>query len=562
MKLLLLILVFGGLALADVIFIDLNVNPNEIAAAKEAASKRGEKLIVIPDSASKFELQKAAEKVEVLSRKIGRLYNELYMAEEKNDTRKMEAINKKIEPLRIEISANDEKYRNLQEKNYLSSQKIKDELAKLSGKKISSVIISGHDGNGHFMGHVGNLSSSDFKKIFDQFPDLSENIRSIYLWGCYSATSQTIVQNWKFSLPNLQSVIGYDKTAPLGTRIESSEYLKNALVNEQKLSKIADDRKLQEEFKKLKGINSSACINDKFVNKEGVVDLHQSLQACGKEFQKNFEIYNCFLVADDKCENPPKNTSNSELRSAYNFFQANPGCKDQFGDSVNLNKLIRLIFFDNIKDNYYSAIKDKIPDIDKLLRKVNAPADIKLESLNKMNRKQILAMLDKFNNFFHNKAGDLGHLTPELNVLYRAFRTIQSQLSYLEVPFNVIEPNQKMIANFNVDNDAIKAQRLMYESQRADRDLNSLIGSVVKSEELISESVSEVGLRRVKVDEVKFNNKFDEIIASFSKKAQDVADSEYESEEGKEFYLKQMNETIRFYKENPKELLSKVRHSY
>lgn len=562
MKLLLLIFVFSGLALADVIFIDLNINPNEIAAAKAAASKRGEKLIIIPDSASKFELQKEYEKVEAIGRKLVRLYDDLTTAEEKNDTRKIESITKKIKSLSIEQNAREDKYQKLKENNNLSNQELKDEIGKLSGKKISSVIISGHDGNGHFMGHIGNLSSSDFKKIFEQFPDLGENIRSIYLWGCYSATSQTIVRNWKFSLPNLQSVIGYDKTAPLGTRIESSEYLKNALVNEQKLSKIADDRKLQEEFKKLRGINSSACINDKFVNKEGVVDLHQSLQACGKEFQKNFEIYNCFFVADDKCENPPKNTGNSELRSAYNFFQANPGCKDQSGDSVNLNNLIRLIFFDNIKDNYYTAIKDKIPEIDKLLRKVNAPADIKLENLNKMNRKQILAMFDKFSNFFHNRAGDLGYLTPELNVLSRAFRTIQSKLSHLDVPFNVIEPNQKMIANFNVDSDAIKAQRLMYESQRADRDLHLLIGSVVKSEELISESVSEIGLRRVKVDEVKFNNKFDEIIASFSKKAQDVADSEYESEEGKEFYLKQMNETIRFYKENPKELLFKVRHSY
>ena len=172
---------------ADILFLDLNNSPKEIEAAKKAAKQRGEKLIVFPERAMRY-------------------------------------------PADIEQNLN---------------QKLTELKSKNQQNKISSLIISGHDGNGHFTGSKGSMSYSDFANILESHPELKESVKSLYLWGCYTATPGSIINNWKPTFKNLDVIIGYDGSAPANDKLAGHNYLADALVKEKKMTSAKTDKQLK-----------------------------------------------------------------------------------------------------------------------------------------------------------------------------------------------------------------------------------------------------------------------------------------------------------------------------
>src|SRR5690349_5395083 len=63
-------------------------------------------------------------------------------------------------------------------------------------RSLSGVVISGHDGNGHFGGEFGFVNDSDIKKAFQNAAPVGDGVRSLLLWGCYTATPGSIEMRW------------------------------------------------------------------------------------------------------------------------------------------------------------------------------------------------------------------------------------------------------------------------------------------------------------------------------------------------------------------------------
>ena len=94
------------------------------------------------------------------------------------------------------------------------------------------------------------------------------------------------------------------------------------------------------------------------------------------------------MTERSKCENPPENTSNSELRSLYNKLQDGKHCREVFeGQGVSFpdpEKVLRLIFFKNVKNNFSNNAKDQITYFNELIEKIGAPENLKWTDIDKM----------------------------------------------------------------------------------------------------------------------------------------------------------------------------------
>jgi len=207
------------LSQADILFIDLNNVEMEIKVAREAAAKRGEKLIVIPKN--RDELRKISARAEGYNR----LETQYYAAgcgdrQSPNCTqlaRRMSAI------------PEADRYSN---GNY-GVEQLKKELAELPAG-ISTVMISGHDGGGSFHGDFGTIEAHSFLNAFKKFKD-NDKIKSVYLLGCNSATTHTFGATWKQAFPKAGLIAGYEEIGYLRDNATGHQFIKNVLAEEPKL---------------------------------------------------------------------------------------------------------------------------------------------------------------------------------------------------------------------------------------------------------------------------------------------------------------------------------------
>ncbi len=301
-------------AYADILFLDLNNSPKEIEAAQKAAKQRGEKLIVFPDKSTD-------NSIDFTSR----------------------------------LSAK------LQEMKNGSTQ-----------SKISSVILSGHNGNGHFTGSNASLSYVQLQRVIESNPELTDSVKSLYLWGCYTSTPGSIINNWKPAFKNLDVIIGYDGVAPANNSISGHKFLTDALIKEKKMSAAKTDKDLKSIFNDLahvRNIDASICVSDTYVSKKKLVDLNMLIQQCDvTESKKWKEVYSCYMDGvkpkssenkDLDCSDVPKNTNNSKLRDLYNYLQDTSHCDDIINShGRDRERIIRLIFSKNVIKNFLENNKD------------------------------------------------------------------------------------------------------------------------------------------------------------------------------------------------------------
>lgn len=261
-------------------------------------------------------------------------------------------------------------------------QKIFEEIER-SGRDISSIVFSGHDGSGNFFGDYGDVYSDDVQKALEKTPRLKNSVKSLVLRGCYSATKNQIMSSsdWRESFPNLDYIFGFDGAAPSSERPHSKNFVEGVL-------------KLEHEHQSL---NSSKELKDLLLDIElfkytGAAAWHQS--QCGREFYysqyhptTNGEELNlnaqraaCNGTAK-KAERdryrsvvkkfmegkevgfylPPTQHQGTELRSAYAFIQANQHCVSMgawTNESIyQPERVLSLIYFDYIRDNFMTNQK-------------------------------------------------------------------------------------------------------------------------------------------------------------------------------------------------------------
>ncbi len=274
----LLLVVFTVAARADIVFIDMNNVDEEINAAREAAKKRGEKLIVIPTKRDRLR-KDSKEKQPILEEQyaVGRQYNKLKCRQfETNDCKTL-------------LRRYQDTAEKLSKFESYSVDELKEDLKSLP-KNISTVMISGHDGEGSFKGEFGNIQNQDFLNAFKEFKGRN-NIKSLYLLGCYSTTTNTMSKLWKQAFPSASLIAGYEGVGFLRDNPQGHAFIRKALAEESNLLAAKSINEAQTKFRdispKQSKYSTAACLQ-KTDNPEDSVYLSAT-----REAGKLNEVLNC-----------------------------------------------------------------------------------------------------------------------------------------------------------------------------------------------------------------------------------------------------------------------------
>ncbi len=362
------ILAFGFLASparADILFLTFNLAPGEIRAVQQAADKRKEKLHVLPElsTAQKNRLN------EIAKLKAGYLKQ----TEKTEDDAKIEELAKKL----VELMEEEEAILNLVT---VTPESLTAFLKKLnaSGATLSTVILSGHDGNGKFWGGISEaLTSEQIKKSFAEFPHLAESVRSVMLLGCYTTNIGSLDTYWKGLFPNVRAYAGYEQKGPLAHVAIGHDYIKAFLDRESQFAKARTKAEMLALFKKLpqiKHLFASIATSQFHVSHQGsktIEELYASCRDLGGEspFRQKF---NCAYQGENECAEVPKDTKAGPLRKFYEELQANAHCREMLTVDADhslpkAEVVLSLIFFDNIRSNFLRNYRAELEQLDRWL---------------------------------------------------------------------------------------------------------------------------------------------------------------------------------------------------
>lgn len=165
-------LAISNCAFADILFVDMNNSVSELTEARREARRRGENLIVVPN---------------------------------RNQTK---PVSEQLEEV-------------------LFSQA-------LSGDSFSTMIVSGHYGDGKFYGEnhgrTQNLRYSELATIMrdPMIASIRNGVDTLILWGCYTARPRAI-SDWQGLFPQTQMIAGFNFAAPSSNTIASPRMMRNVL---------------------------------------------------------------------------------------------------------------------------------------------------------------------------------------------------------------------------------------------------------------------------------------------------------------------------------------------
>lgn len=430
-KLFSLLLLFSLSVKADVLFIDINDSPKEIEAAKRAAVKRGEKVIVIPDPA---DLKKYPE--------ITKVKSEIAKLEEAR--RKCSDCTKYNDQILIK----KEEYSDLLEnkKLLLNANGLHHYFSKLKKEnvQISSMIVSGHNGNGEFFGVNGDFYSTDLEHAVSSNSPVGDDIRSLYLWGCYATNISGAFKTWKGVAPAVEVIVGFNEIAPSNLRQASFDYLEDAMVKEKKLTEEKDKKSLQKAFLGLRSVTqmkTAMCVKDNYVTPSRANTLTELKNICSppEKLNKINVQYNCYLKGLKGCTQISGDTRGGEIRQFYNQLQEVAHC-----DLVDENfkpdpgSILRLVFFNTVRENFTSSYREILDKYDQLLKKAGVPDDLLLRAFKGDSRERVIQKISALAKFLTAKKGALSSSSAEFKNVDRldtALGVVRSAIGELNTDY-------------------------------------------------------------------------------------------------------------------------------
>lgn len=478
---------------ADILMFDFNYNPTEVEAARRAAKARGEQLLLFPQNVP----PELGQKINQLSTQAAALNveKEILISEraKKHDPSKSEYYNSKIKEIENQVFDLGEKSRKLAGDYKVTPEKLDSILQKLSneGKKISSLVISGHDGNGVLHGPLGSITDSDLQKSFGKVSPFGDSIRSLVLWGCYTSNFGSIISFWKSKFPNVELLAGFEEKGPLGDRPAGFSYLEDLLKKEKKLTEIKDLKTLGKEFNKLANVNqlkSSLCVGNNYASKTRLADLNDFGKDCNPEkINKLYEKQECYLFGKPGCTDIPQDTSNGEIRQFYNELQKTMACNKENVRVFILNPkaILNLIFFNTYKTNFERFNKNELKKLDEIGKKIGVPESLSLQNVGSLSRAEIIQRLNKLKEFldtyfpFSNSKNN--PLDPEASVFRQGLQQISSQLGDLsQAPMDWFEPIPSNVnpSLYRINDQEIELFRNNHETARAEADIDKKVQSL------------------------------------------------------------------------------------
>lgn len=478
------------IAHADVLFIDLNLSYDEVETARNAAAARGERLVVVPElSQSDLQALIPLNKVmqsylrdqAAINKKIAEVKKQIQVLDkrinEKKENKnalieweKKKSVLKKEEwRLAEQVSSTVSKALELQKKiekisgKYkISQDSIAAKLQQISEEKreLSSVIISGHHGNEFFGTQMTNLDDQMIKKIFQPYPKLRKNLRSMYLWGCYTA-NVSAAEKWGNVFPNLALIAGFSGSAPTQEKVLNHAYLRNMMRDELPLILSGDVKKVQQGLLQVKGVaqsTASMIYCDTYYIDKNIADAINSGKICSTI--KHYSSHERLTAAgfhemhretfDDifygKFTDVPDDTSDSNLRRYYTLLRNYSHCEIAKPYADKMPIILRLIFFHEICINFFKKYPTEAVKVNQILRGIGAPAAIEIPTRPSMPRQHFVLAINKLNDYVRRLS------TQDKNkaALEKSARLLTKTLFELKcVPISWVEPatDEKFLAS-------------------------------------------------------------------------------------------------------------------
>ena len=305
----------------------------------------------------------------------------------------------------------------------LTSDMIRDRLEALKrqGTSISSVVISGHDGNGAFDGTQGTMSDRVMQDVFSEYPSVMGKTRSVLLWGCYTTNLGSLDAHWRKVFPQVTVFAGYDGKGWLKDRVESHTYLEDYLRFENAIVGARDERQLRDAVGHIRNFrrDNAICANNLMITPTGsgllVRSTEQILEACRREDPNKKALaarYLCFYEARKGCENPPTDDDQTDLRKYYRILQGSAHCRADLteqhrSDDPSADDVRNLIFYDNIKRTLGNVHRQELSAIDAGLAELGAPPNARVSDFDKISRAEAREKMRAIQGFLASRRGNL-----------------------------------------------------------------------------------------------------------------------------------------------------------
>jgi hypothetical protein len=398
-------LVLSPSARADILFIDMNENTQEVAAAQAAAKERGETLVVIPNIPTdvrarldqlKTQEQPYLDKEGVLVQQGEELYKQqvkiknpsasetaAYQAKLDTLSKESTAILAQATPFDNQIQAilNTDTY-------HVTAAKIDQLLTQYDqqGKQFDSIVLSSHHVAYFYSDYGSNLEEGDLTALIAAHPKQQAGIASVYFWGCYNGSAPTMMA-WKGTFPNAKVMVGWDGLAPEEHRAIDEDLLKDLLIKEQGVSQMADAQKMLAEYKSIPGVQESSGAFANFcaqlwVGPGGVQNLGK--MKCNQDYLDKVTAtastafsayYNATnqpggsVTIDTRTDysDVPVNRDDSALRTAYSQLREVEDCPGMGPMKAEVPDILNLIYFKTIEKNFQVYFGADITKANKLL---------------------------------------------------------------------------------------------------------------------------------------------------------------------------------------------------
>jgi hypothetical protein len=402
-----------SIARADILFFDLNDNATELAAAERAAAARGEKLINVPlvDDETKDKVREAQRAVDRADRAV-----RMACSQQASPGDTCGAAKKTLDAQNRAYNAVASKIKPFGGDELMSA------ISNIKKKNpdVSSIVISGHDGDREYWGTYGHFFDDDLEDALVANQPMGQNLRSLYLWGCNTGITDDFNRKWKRAFPASTMIAGFDGQAPLGSRAASSALLEDLMVKENQLRETRDRDEIRDIFNSLSDVNGSnvaVCLNrETIASRKGVRSPEDDNQLCDSTNQNEIkynEIFECYLEARPGCEVIAQATDETNiLRRVYNYAQETKHCYFVNEKEHTERKLVpievRNLLFDNyIRKTFEHVYQSELEAFNALLAKLGFPPELRMKGIGEMSRGQYLARVRAIKNEWNNRARPL-----------------------------------------------------------------------------------------------------------------------------------------------------------
>jgi len=443
---------------AVILFLDINNAPREIAAAQRAVDEinkkklpdePAEELVVVSISReNQLKLKEIAQrsdkafdawtavraKQESLQKKIKALKTKIEVTNGAKKTRleseleklqtEIENVNVKHEQTQAAFDAITEEEKDLKRNTTVNINTISIRLDELqaAGKKVNSLIISGHSKGYNFFGEFGDIYLDEINDAFEQ-RGMKSSVAAAYLLGCYTATD--ISRHWwREHFPEMKFFAGFRYKGP--TRDGAAPEVLNTLLKKEKEtisaselseSAAAIEKTLKGTFPILKKYNAGIYAN--------AVDCSFGRKGSEKEDCENtvsflhneksclyYPYFNLHYQGCNHVQNPldvPPDSQNSDIRRFYNELLDAQSCIDPCIDDElpdpawckdvedwlpRIDTTLALIKFHYVRQNFQFWFADEIGQANKQLSSIGCS---KLLDLSTSGRKVVLTKTKELN---------------------------------------------------------------------------------------------------------------------------------------------------------------------